>query len=124
MICMSYGLIRKRWFAKLQFRQLHIRPELFDVYYADTCAISRENMIAFLRSNSSYQLKDSLKQCTANVIVAVGGKEAHKMKQSAQRLHQVLPNSELVVFPDYHHGELSINYADDYVTLFRSLLEK
>lgn len=27
MICMSYGLIRKRWFAKLQFRQLHIRSE-------------------------------------------------------------------------------------------------
>lgn len=124
MICASYGLIQKRWFAKLQFRQLRIKSELFDAYYADTCAIKRENMIAFLKSNSSYRLNDSLKQCGAKVVVAVGGREARKMKQSAELLHCALPHSKLVVLSGYHHGELSINHADEYVALFQSLLEK
>lgn len=124
MLRMSYGLIQKRWFAKLQFRQLHIKPEWFDAYYADTCAITRENMIAFLKSNSSYQWNDSLRRCTAKVTVAVGGKEERKMKQSAKLLHQMLPNSKLMVLPGYYHGDLSINHADAYVELFRSLLKQ
>jgi pimeloyl-ACP methyl ester carboxylesterase len=33
----SYGLIRNRHFAKLQFQSLHIKPELFEDYYRDTC---------------------------------------------------------------------------------------
>jgi len=32
----SYPLIKKRWFAKLQFKALHIKAELFEDYYADT----------------------------------------------------------------------------------------
>ena len=33
----SYGLIRNRSFAKVQFQALHIKPELFEAYYRDTC---------------------------------------------------------------------------------------
>ncbi|MBQ4381383.1 MAG: alpha/beta hydrolase, partial [Oscillospiraceae bacterium] len=33
----GYGLIKSRSFARLQFRSLHIRPELFEDYYRDTC---------------------------------------------------------------------------------------
>lgn len=123
MIKMSYGLIKKRWFAKLQFKQLHMKTDLFDVYYTDTCKIELENMVAFLKSNSSYKLKGSLNKCTANVIIAVGGKESYKMKKSASLLHKILPESKLVVFPQYYHGELSINHAPIYVDLFQSLIK-
>lgn len=74
MVKMSDGLIKKRWFARLQFKQLHIKEELFDAYYADTCNIKRENMIALLERNSSYRLKDSLSRCTAKVMIAVGAR--------------------------------------------------
>lgn len=122
MLRMSYGLIQKRWFARLQFNQLHIKPDLFDAYY--TCAITQKNMIAILKSNSAYQLKDSIRQCSAKVIVAVGGKEGRKMKQSARLLHQVLPNSKFLALSGYYHGDLSINHADEYVELFQSLIEE
>ena len=37
----SYGLIRRRSFARLQFRSLRLKPELFEEYYRDSSAISR-----------------------------------------------------------------------------------
>ncbi|MDO4741382.1 MAG: alpha/beta hydrolase, partial [Eubacteriales bacterium] len=52
-----YGLIRRRWFARLQFKALKIKEELFEEYYRDTCAISKANMIAFLKANASYAMK-------------------------------------------------------------------
>ena len=45
---MCYPLIKKRWFAKLQFWALHIKAELFEDYYADTVNISKKDMLAFL----------------------------------------------------------------------------
>ena len=57
-----YGLIRKKWFSKLQFRSLRIKPELFRDYYRDSCGITRQNLClpesgktnasCFLRKNS------------------------------------------------------------------------
>ena len=55
----SYGLIKNRSFAKLQFRSLHIKPELFADYYRDTCAIAKPDMIAFLKASTAYTLKSS-----------------------------------------------------------------
>ena len=34
---MSYGLIKQKWFAKLQAEYLGIPKELFDDYFRDTC---------------------------------------------------------------------------------------
>lgn len=121
LVKMSYGLIKKQWFARLQFKQLHINTDLFDFYYADTCQIKKEDMIAFLKSSSSYRLKDSLGRCTSKVIIAVGGKEGYKMKKSAALLKRYIPDSKMVVFPKYHHGDLSINHPAAYAELFISL---
>ena len=58
-----YGLIQYKWFSKLQFKSLKIKPDLFDCYYKDTCDISKNDMIAFLQANSLYSLKESIKSC-------------------------------------------------------------
>ena len=49
-----YGLIKHKWFAKLQFRSYRIKQELFEDYFRDTCGISKQNMISFLQANSMY----------------------------------------------------------------------
>lgn len=123
MISVSYRLIKKLWFAKLQFKQLHIKTDLFDSYYNDTCKIKKENLIAFLKSNSSYHLKSSISTSNAKVVIAVGEKEGYKMKKSAMLLHQKLPKSKLEILPKYYHGDLSINNAEKYVELFESLVK-
>lgn len=120
----SYGLIKHEWFSKLQFKSLRIKPELFDQYYRDTRAISKANMIAFLEANSTYTIKNTLKNCTARLYVLVGEKESKVMKRSAKLIHNHLSNSTLEVLTGLYHGEFSINLAESYVNKIRYILER
>ena len=110
-----YGLIYHRWFAKLQFKSLRIKKELFEDYYRDTCRITKGNMIAFLQANSIYSIKDSIKECTAKVYIFVGGKENSSMRSSAKIIHEKIQGSVFKELPKMYHGEFSLNYAREYV---------
>ena len=109
-----YGLIKYRWFSKLQFKSLRIKPELFEEYYRDTCGITKQNMIAFLQENSLYSIKESLGRCKANVYIVVGEKEGFVMKKSARLIQKRIPGSTIEVLSKLHHGEFSINHAKEY----------
>ena len=116
-----YGLIKHKWFSKLQFKSLKIKPDLFDFYFRDTCAISKKDMIAFLQANSLYSLKKSIKNCTAKVYIFVGGKENHAMQKSARIIHQTLPESSLQILPELYHGDFSINHGKEYAKIIREI---
>ncbi|MDE6619572.1 MAG: alpha/beta hydrolase [Lachnospiraceae bacterium] len=120
---LSYGLIRQRWFSKLQFQSLHIRNSLFEDYYKDTCGITKSDYISILQANTNYTLKSPLSDCKAKTLVLVGSRERPIMKQSARAIQELIPNSTLETLKGYHHGELSINHADAYVDRVRELLE-
>ena len=119
-----YGLIQYKWFSKLQFKSLKIKPDLFDCYYKDTCEISKNDMIAFLQANSLYSLKESIKSCEAKVFVFVGEKENNTMLKSAEMIHKTLRNSFLQVIPKLYHGEFSINHGKDYANKIREIIEE
>jgi pimeloyl-ACP methyl ester carboxylesterase len=102
-----YGLIKYKWFSKLQFKSLRIKPDLFD-------------MISFMQENSIYSLKEGIRDCEARVWIFVGEKENNPMKKSAKIIHEKLQDSFIQVLPNMYHGEFSINHADNYV---RKLLE-
>ena len=112
----SYPLIRQKQFAKMQFSQLRIRNDLFDDYYHDTCAIQKSDMIAFLKSNTSYRIKDSIKNCSADVHIYYGEKENRIIKQSAKIISGVFPLNPPVELPGLYHGEFSLNHPRDYVS--------
>lgn len=123
MMDMSYGLIRKLWFAKLQFRALKMKPQLFDDYYRDTCAITKKNMTAFLRANAAYTEKEELSGTDAKVFVYVGGKEPTIMRRSAELLQERIPDSNLTVFPGWYHGEFSLNHSEIFADEVRRVLK-
>ncbi|MBE6754469.1 MAG: alpha/beta hydrolase [Ruminococcaceae bacterium] len=110
-----YGLIRHRWFSRLQFKSLRIKPELFDDYYRDTCRITRQNMISFMQANSLYSLKDSIENNTAEIHVYAGDKETRAIRASAKRIHKKMHGSTLHILKRMYHGEFSINNAGSYV---------
>lgn len=122
-IKLSYGLIQQKWFSKLQMRSLKIRSDLFDDYYRDTRAISSENYIRFMESNSAYRVKPSLSLCRTKSVIVVGSKERPIMKKSAKMIRNLIPNSELIIVKDYHHGDLSMNHADEYVKYMTTLMK-
>ncbi len=118
---MSYPLISKLWFAELQFKSLNIKHELFDEYYQDSCKIAKQDMIAFLKSNTNYHLKDNLSHTKTKVLILVGTKEQKIMRDSARLIHQMIPASELEFLSGYTHGEISINHASKYVEKLEKL---
>ena len=120
---LCYPLIRQRWFARLQFRSLHIQPELFEEYYRDTAGLTRPDMIAFLEANANYRLKDSLRSCAAQSLVLAGSRELLVMKRSAKALAAKLPQARLEILSGYTHGELSLNHSRQYVDKLLHLLE-
>ena len=109
-----YGLIKRKWFSKLQFKSLRIKRELFEDYFRDTCGISKSNMIAFLEANALYGIKPSIADCSAKSYVFVGEKENRAMRKSAKIIHEKLQGSLLYVLPGMYHGDFSINHAQDY----------
>ena len=118
----SYGLIRNRSFAKMQFRSLHIKPELFEEYYRDTCRIKKQDMIAFMKASTSYTLKDPLRDAAAKVHVYVGKKETGEILRSADAICRALPSASIHRLPELRHGEFSINHADRYADAVRQIV--
>ena len=115
----GYSLIKNRNFAKLQFCSLHMKQNLFEEYYRDTCQITKADMIAFLKANTAYKPKRELQNSQAKIRIVVGGKEKKTMLQSAKLLHEKLQNSVLEIKEGLYHGEYSINCPEQYVTELR-----
>ena len=120
-ISCSYPLIKKKWFSKMQFRSLHMKEELFDDYYRDTCAVTKDDMIAFLQANTSYTLKNSIMECSADVQLYYGQKELKGIKRSAKKIKDIIPQCTVHEVSGLCHGELSINQANEYVKIISSL---
>ncbi|MBR0392992.1 MAG: alpha/beta hydrolase [Oscillospiraceae bacterium] len=118
----SYGLIKNRSFARLQFQSLHIRQELFEDYYRDTCGITREDMIAFMKASTSYSLKNNFRNLSAKTHVYFGEKETGEIRRSSEAICQKLPGSVMHALPALRHGEFSINHADEYAAAVRQMI--
>lgn len=119
-VLLSYGLIQKEWFSRMQFRYLRIRNDLFDDYYRDTSKITKTSMIAFLKANTAYETKPGLAKCRAQIRIVVGEREDRRMLRSAEKLHRLLRCSVLEIKKGMRHGEYCVNHPEQYV---KDLLE-
>ena len=114
---MSYGLVKQKWFAKLQAAYLGIPKPLFDDYFRDTCAIGKADMIAFLKANSLYTIQPELSETTAKTKIVAGAKEPKSIRDSAQLLRDAIPGSRMEILPGLRHGDLSLNKPEQYVKI-------
>ena len=114
---MSYGLIRQKWFAKLQADYLGIPKDLFGDYFRDTCAIAKGDMIAFLTANSSYTVKPGLSETAAKVKIVAGSREQKNIRDSAAVLNRAIPGSRMEILPGLRHGDLSLNEPEQFVNI-------
>ena len=119
---MSYGLIKQKWFAQMQAAYLGIPRKLFDDYYRDTCKITKEDMIAFLKANCGYSVKPALGNTKAKVHIVFGSKEQASICTSGNLLNRMLSDSTLEVLPGYRHGDLSLNHPQAYAQMLLMLI--
>ena len=119
---MSYGLIKQKWFAKMQAAYLGIPQKLFDDYYRDTCKITKEDMIVFLESNSAYFIKPALRDTQAKVHIVFGSKEQSSIRTSGKLLNHTIPGSTMEILPGYNHGDLSLNHPQAYAQMLLTMI--
>jgi pimeloyl-ACP methyl ester carboxylesterase len=121
---MSYGLIKKRWFAKLQAKTLLVPDESFPDYFLDSSHMSMESLINMSVSNGNYSLPEGANDISAKTLILVGEKELPVMKRSAQLLHETISGSTLKVMTRYGHGELCIANPDEYVGILSEFIQE
>jgi pimeloyl-ACP methyl ester carboxylesterase len=117
------GLIKLKWFSRMQAKSLMLPEEMFDVYYQDSKKMTKESLRNMLESNSNYPMPESVKDANVKALVAVGEKEIQIMRESSALLDNTLKDSRLVVLDGYSHGELSEKHPDEYVKLFMELVD-
>ena len=122
-VSLSYKLIANPSFARAQFKSLHIKEELFNDYYQDTKNIEKTDLISFLKANTSYTLKPSIKQTQAKVHIYAGAKDNLNVIRSARKINETIPSSILIFIPDFYHGEFSLNHPDEYVENIINIIE-
>ncbi|WP_315122436.1 alpha/beta hydrolase [uncultured Clostridium sp.] len=116
---LCYGLIKKKWYAKLQAKTLNIPKELFENYYKDSFKMSKETLINITKSNGSYSCPSSICNTKAKVLILVGEKELSIMKKSAILLHKTIKGSSLKIIKKSGHGEISLIYPNKYIDLLQ-----
>jgi len=114
---LSYGLIKKRWFSKLQAKTLYVPDELFESYFLDSSRMTKESLINITISNGDYSIPKTLRNTHANALILVGEKELSIMKKSANLLHETIKGSSLKVIEKSGHGEISLVQTDQYIDL-------
>ncbi|MFA9380833.1 MAG: alpha/beta fold hydrolase [Acetanaerobacterium sp.] len=119
-----YGLIKQKWFSRIQSKTLCVPEDLFEQYYKDSLNISRQSLINITLSNGNYILKDSIADTGSKVLIIVGEKEINIMKKSACRLHDVISGSELYTVKSMGHGEISLVHPQEYVSLLCEFFSK
>ena len=119
---MSYGLIKQKWFAKMQAAYLGIPKKLFNDYFRDTCKINKEDMIAFLQSNSAYSIKPALRDAQAKVHIVFGSREQSSIRTSGKLLNRMIPDSTLESLLGSSHGDLSLNHPEQYAQMLLTMI--
>ncbi|MDP4142931.1 MAG: alpha/beta hydrolase [Bacillota bacterium] len=120
---MLYGLIKKRWFAKLQAKELNIPDELFESYYEDSLRMTKQTLINITISNGNYSMPSTLCNTKAKTLILVGEKELSVMKKSSLLLNNTICGSFLKVVEKSRHGEISQVYPDKYLDLLQHFFE-
>jgi len=119
-----YGLLRKKWFSKIQAKTLFVPSNMFEQYYKDSLKISKQSLINITLSNGNYSYKNSISDFKGKVLIIVGEKELGIMRKSARTLHNLISNSQLYIGQKMRHGEISLVNSREYLALIKSFFVK
>ncbi len=118
-----YGLIKQKWFSKMQAKSMAVPKEMFEFYYDDSIRMSKQSLINITLSNGNYYVKPTLSETKAKALIIVGNNEIGIMKKSASKLIEAILESKLYIAEDMRHGELSLVHPQKYIGLLKTFFE-
>jgi len=98
---------------------MYIPEDYFEIYYQESCGISKEAFARILDENMSFSIPQNFKNASSRILVTVGEKERDMMRKSFEDIVNSNPNCEGVILPKIGHG---IPLAQP--ELFNKLLEQ
>ncbi|MCL2209280.1 MAG: alpha/beta hydrolase [Treponema sp.] len=119
-----YGLLKNKWFSKIQSKSLLVSENIFEQYYHDSLKISKTSLVNIILSNGSYSLKPNMENAKMKALILAGEKEINLIKKSAKILNQKIKNSELKYIKNAGHGELSMKYPEEYVKIIKNFFNQ
>lgn len=122
LLAASFPLIKRRWFARLQAKQLYLPESMFEDYYTDSIRVTKQSLLNITESNAGYTLPDNFAKTAAEVAVLCGAQEYGFMKRSAQMIAQAAPHAVLKIIPKCGHG-VSIKYPERYISFLTQMLQ-
>lgn len=103
-IRLTFPLIKKRWFSKLQARTLYVNEDYFEKYYEESCQMNPDTLVRVLEENMSFNIPKYFSKANGKILVTVGEKEKAMMKNSAKDLVEANSNCIGVLIPKIGHG--------------------
>ncbi len=104
MVKLSMPLVKFKWFARLQAKQLYITDDMFEKYFDETRQMSSETLINVLQENMSFSIPDGFSEASGRILVTVGGREKGMMRKSVKDIVGVNENVTAVKIPGIGHG--------------------
>lgn len=121
---LCYGLIRQRWFSRLQAKALYLPKPMWDRYEKDSVQMTRETLVHIAQSNARYHVGPDLSRSRAKALIVAGEKELPVMKKSARLLSELIPDNQLWIAPGLRHGQWSLTQPCAYAERLKSFCRR
>lgn len=119
---LTLGLVKEKWFAKIQAKSLNVPDIMFDEYYNDSLKITKDSLANI--ANVNYKLKREFSETKAKVLILIGEKDNKAVKDSSKVFFETLSGCKVFTAPQMGQGELSMNYPSRYVQVLTDLINE
>lgn len=116
---LAYPLIKKRWFSRLQAKELNLSNDDFEKYYEESSQMKLDTLLRILTENMGFEIPDGFNKANAKILVTVGEKEKTIMQKSANIIVHANTNCKGVIIPGVGHG-----FPSALPDFFNQLIEK
>jgi pimeloyl-ACP methyl ester carboxylesterase len=97
-------LARRRWFARLQARELHVPDALFERYLETTRSLTATTLRRVLAANFGFTSPTEVDRFDRPTLLVAGDREPHAVRTGLRAMHDRMVQSELVVASGIGHG--------------------
>ena len=110
----SHNLVKYRSFSEIQAKTLSLPSDMLENYYLDGMKMSKNSLVNMIRSNSTYQMPESIIESEAEILIVYGSKEPKIIIKSAELLSSKIDGSKKYVAEGMGHGEISLKNGEIY----------
>jgi len=121
-VSMSMPLIKKRWFSKLQSKELALPKTMFEDYYQDSLKISKATLTNILKENMTFKFNQTDVRGD-KITFIVGRNEKKIILTSAKYNAEIVKGSRYVCIENTAHG-IPYEAPEQLNDLITKILEK